>query len=117
MKNNATRVIFRRWPKAQGGDVIAHFPALAGTCNPATCQSYHHAGQHGTAQISLGRTLKLASPAEYAELAAELRRIGYRLKIVRRATAADRRNRERQLEPVRATYIEPGAGGEVITRL
>ena len=113
-----TRVIFRKWPQSQGGDVIALFPALAGTNSVQTCLSYQTMGQHSAATIHLGRDLRLASPAEYAPLAAELRRLGYRLKIVRRATAADRRERERQLAPVRATYIEPDAkGGERITNL
>ena len=96
---HTTRVIFRIWPKSKGGQVIAIFPSDAGTVNrPDTCLSYESVGQHCAATIGLNRELRLATPVEYADLAAELRRIGYRLKIVKRATVADRRERERQLQ-------------------
>jgi hypothetical protein len=39
-----TQVVFRKWPKREGGDVIALFP-----CDPGTsahdCDSYEHLGQ------------------------------------------------------------------------
>src|ERR1039458_5122879 len=47
-------------------------------------------GQHGGADLfALTHSLRLATRAEYRGLAAELRRIGYRLKISCRATRAD----------------------------
>lgn len=93
-----TKVIFRIWPKSQGGDVIALFPALAGDDHAYTCQSYQHTGQHSAADlVGLGRKLRLATRKEFAPLVKELRGLGYSLDIRQRATQADRRERERQL--------------------
>jgi len=92
------KVIFRIWPKKQGGDVIALFPGLAGTNEIATCSSYQTVGQHGAADLhGLCSSLRLATAAEYASLKAELERIGYNLKVATRATAADRRARLEQV--------------------
>ena len=94
-----TRVVFRIFPKKEGGDVIALFPAIAGTVGkPWTCSSYLHIGQHGFADLhGLTRVLRLATKAEYKDLAAELVSLGYDLEIVTRTTTADTRERERQL--------------------
>lgn len=94
-----TKVIFRKWPKSKGGDVIALFPAIAGTVgDPFTCESYMHVGQHGAASVFLTRETRPAIKQEAAPLARELRRIGYRLQICKRFSAADERERRRQLE-------------------
>jgi hypothetical protein len=94
-----TKVIFRIWPKKQGGEVIALFPGIAGTVGrPDTCEAYQHLGQHAAATLSLTRHCKLATPAQYKELAGELRRIGYSLKICKRATRADYLKRVEQLK-------------------
>jgi len=76
---NGTPVIFRKWPKSEGGDVIALFPTLVGTMDPYTCNSYEHVGQHGSAdpQEVIWAT-KPAEPADYADLLAELKSIGYK---------------------------------------
>jgi hypothetical protein len=80
-----TPVIFRKW-KAPGefydGDIIALFPADPGTYDPYTCSSYAQIGQHSSADpwLVMAAT-KPAKPEEYAELKAELERIGYNLKI------------------------------------
>ena len=73
-----TPVIFRKWPKREGGDVIVLFPTLVGTMDPYTCESYEHVGQHGSAdpQAVVWAT-KPAKPAEYADLLEELKSIGY----------------------------------------
>ena len=78
-----TVVVFRKW---NNGDVIALFPDLPHDRHH--CMSYEHVGQHGGADYSgvVGMTSP-ASPEEYAALAAELRRIGYRLEIKSRARA------------------------------
>ena len=74
----ATPVIFRKWPKSEGGDVIALFPTLVGTMDPYTCESYEHVGQHGSADPQgVMQATKPAKPAEYADLMAELKSIGY----------------------------------------
>ena len=94
-----TPVIFRKFRK--GGDVIALFPTLVADMNPALCQSYMHVGQHGAA--APGKELVPAAPEEYANLLAELRRIGYDdLKIVRRFTQAHFRAREAAITNMRS---------------
>lgn len=64
--------------KTKGGDVIALFPAIAATVGkPEHCNSYVHTGQHGGAHLRLlTRALRLATPAEYADLKAELENYG-----------------------------------------
>lgn len=91
-----TKVIFRIFPE---GDVIALFPAQAGTCHePGTCSSYMHTGQHGAADLlGVTHSLRLATPAEFRPLASELRRIGYKLNIAKRASQADYQTRKEQL--------------------
>lgn len=92
-----TKVIFRKYTT---GEIVALFPAVAATVgNPNHCQSYMHVGQHGAADVfEFPRTLKLAMPSEYRELAAELRRIGYKLDIRKRMTCADLEARKEQLK-------------------
>lgn len=80
-----TIVVFRIWPKREGGDVIAIFPELPGTMDPYTCQSYQTIGQHGSCDPSgLTNKLRLATSTEYAELMSELERIGYVLDVRKR---------------------------------
>ena len=89
MDTQKTKVVFRIWPKSQGGEVIALFPQLAGTNDAGTCLSYMHVGQNSSADLMLCRVLKLATPTQYANLKRELKRIGYNLKISKRATRKD----------------------------
>jgi hypothetical protein len=78
MKNPPTLVIFR----ADKCGPFAIFPHLPGTYDAATCLVYQRIGQH-----SAGLTIHMipgsrpATRREYAPLARELRRIGYRLRI------------------------------------
>lgn len=76
--NPSDRVIFRIWPN---GDVIALFPDIE--TGLFSCNSYEHVGQHGAADYRhvVERT-KQATIAEYADLAVELTRIGYNLRVV-----------------------------------
>jgi len=78
-----TPVIFRQFPN---GEIIALFPAMAGDNNPyKTCGSYMHDGQHGSASADFMLYTRPAKPEQYADLLAELRRIGYDdLKIMKR---------------------------------
>lgn len=94
-----TKVIFRRWSDAQGGDVIALFPELASNYgNPHQVESYMHVGQHGGADPAIVENTRLATPEEYAPLKAELERIGYVLRIAKKFTRADYEKRKAQLK-------------------
>jgi len=74
----ATPVIFRKWPKKEGGDVIALFPTLVGNMDPYTCMSYMQLGQHSSADPQeVVQATEPAKPAEYADLLAELKSVGY----------------------------------------
>jgi hypothetical protein len=77
-----TIVIFRKWRKKNGGDVIALFPEIYADTTGYFCTSYEHVGQHGDADYShvINHTTP-ATPAEYAELESELTSIGYNLQI------------------------------------
>ena len=82
-----TKVIFRKFKE---GDIIALFPELPGTNDPYTCESYMHVGQHSSASIDIVSITKPAKPDEYADLLAELKRIGYDdLRIAKRFTYGD----------------------------
>ena len=74
-----TPVIFRRWrwQSGQQGSVFALFPTLSAGGGYVTC--YQHIGQHGQANygVCVRRSLGMLMPDEYAELLAELRRVGY----------------------------------------
>jgi hypothetical protein len=91
-------VIFRRWRDT--GDVIALFPELPSDINGHYCDSYEHVGQHGGADyFGVIRQTVPAAPGECADLSVELKRIGYRLKPLMRASW---RQHERRREAARA---------------
>lgn len=91
---NTTKVIFRM----MRGEIIALFPADAGNSNPSTCSSYMHIGQHGAADPALVvEYSRLATRKEYAPLATELSRIGYRLRIATRCSRSDYYTRRAQI--------------------
>lgn len=85
--NPVTEVIFRKYPKREGGQIIALFPYDCET-RFGTCESYMHIGQHGTADYQgVMQSTKPASPAEYADLKVELGNYGpaeanYNLKVI-----------------------------------
>ena len=96
-----TIVVFRKWGKKNGGDVIAIFPFELGTNDPNTCSSYQHLGQHGAANdFEVVRATKLATAAEYAPLKAELEQIGYNLEIRRKLTPNAYESRKAQLKAI-----------------
>jgi len=81
-----TPVLFRRWPKSQGGDVLALFPLLPET-RLGTCASYARIGQHSAADLSgvVGATRPAnLEDEDVRALRAELERIGYRLRPLKR---------------------------------
>ena len=77
MKQRPTKVVFRKFKR--GKDVIALFTQELGTNDPHTCLIYQHVGQHGSMDLRHRGMLVTATPTEYADLKAELERIGYNL--------------------------------------
>lgn len=81
-----TLVLFRKWPKKNGGDVDAYFPMERN--GDGTCTCYAHVGQHGSADLAgcIQRT-RPATPAEYADLKRELESppYEYRLRVIKRS--------------------------------
>jgi len=77
------RVIFRKWGKRNGGDIIAILPD--NPSNLGYVMMYEHIGQHGEGDYYgvVSRT-KLATPEEYQDLLAELKQIGYKPRIMTR---------------------------------
>lgn len=96
----ATTVIFRVW--INSADVLALFPEEAATVYGDTCFSYMHVGQHAAADYHACVTrTRPALPEEYAPLKRELEQIGYRLKVVKKATPAMHQKRRATAEQYR----------------
>jgi hypothetical protein len=94
-------VIFRTWKGTSG--VIALLPELPADSNGYFCVAYEHLGQHGAADYhGVIRQTVPASRKEYAGLAAELKRIGYRLKPIRRTSARHRERRQKAARSARS---------------
>lgn len=78
-------VIFRVF--RDGNDVIAFWPASAADNDGRYCQSYQHIGQHSPANYQgCLRATRPATPNEYKDLLKELKQIGYKPNIIKRAT-------------------------------
>ena len=78
-------VVFRKWRDT--GTIIALFPELPSDYQGWFCDSYEQVGQHGGADFH--GVVQHSTPAqhdEYADLAVELARIGYRLRPIKRAS-------------------------------
>jgi hypothetical protein len=79
-----TLVVFRRWDT---GSLIALFPQLPADCLGIYCDAYEHVGQHGGADYyGVIQATKPVSLENAADLIQELKRIGYRLKPITRAS-------------------------------
>jgi hypothetical protein len=89
------KVVFRKFKE---GDIIALFPRLPGTNSPYTCDSYMHFGQSGSADPEIVKITKPATPEEYADLAKELRSMGFELDIKTRVRYVDMLERERLIK-------------------
>lgn len=78
-KRPALPVIFRaEWndsPKTGNVHITAVFPTLSGTRDRYTATCYAHHGQHATCSRAWYETTRPATPEQYADLLAELRRI------------------------------------------
>lgn len=85
MPDETTPIVFRRW--RDGGGIIALFPEIPTDINGQFCEAYEHVGQHGGAHYhGVIQATVPVSKADAASLAAELRRIGYSLTIIKRAS-------------------------------
>ena len=87
MDEDITRVVFRRWPKSQGGGIIALFPDIPSDPAGRYCLSFEHVGQHGGADYQ--GLIRITSPVresseELENLKEELRGRGYNLKVMHR---------------------------------
>lgn len=86
-----TSVLFRTERSPKDHQVTAVFPTEPGsTLDPYLTACYAHVGQHGSCSLDWYRSTRPAKPEEYADLKAELERIGYRLKVYRRLTRGHR---------------------------
>ena len=99
-KKDTIPVIYRTF-KAEPHETIALFPTLPATTDPADMMSYMHIGQHGAAYAGavLERT-RIAKPSEYADLAEELKKIGYCLKICKRITGDHGKERQSAIDRI-----------------
>lgn len=87
-----TPVVFRVWK--EGGEVLALFPTLSSDIADRYCSCYDRIGQHSSADYH--SCIKLSRPAggmEAARLEKELHQLGYRLRVVKRASRAMHRER------------------------
>jgi hypothetical protein len=86
--------VFRRWKDS--GDIIALFPEIPADLHGRNCEAYEHVGQHGGADYwgVIQATVPLRAN-QSADLAAELTRIGYNLRPIRRASWQRHENRRR----------------------
>ena len=73
------KVHFRKF---QNGEIIALFPDSTADLD-GNIISYLHIGQHGAADPDLIKTLPKATPEEYQDLEKELKRMGYKLNILK----------------------------------
>ncbi len=92
MKEEITRVIFRKWPENMGaaaGRIIALFPEIPAGHHPGLhCQKYEQGQHRGVVYAEYISQTRPAAPGEYAALQEELEKIGYRLEVVNRITPA-----------------------------
>lgn len=85
MFDEITPVVFRRWRDTM--TVFALFPTLPSDYEGHFCDAYEHVGQHGGADyFGCIHASKPVSLDEAADLKRELERIGYRLKVIKRAS-------------------------------
>lgn len=100
-----TPVIFRKWNKANGGDIIALFPEDVSDYNGKFCGSYEHTGQHGGADYQgvIART-KPATPDEFKRLKDELESepYNYNFKVYARKTTGHRDAYNAELKRINA---------------
>ncbi len=94
-KTEETIVIFRKWKDTRS--IIALFPEIPADPYGVFCQCYEHIGQHGGGDyFQIIECTTPATPFEYKLLAEELVKIGYRLKIEKKASSKNHQNRREE---------------------
>jgi hypothetical protein len=89
-----TRVIFKIAPE---GDVVALFPATAGSENWHTeCACYMSSVGHGVASLDALK-FPAAKPEQFHKIFKELTGMGYDLEIAKQATFADKEERRKDV--------------------
>jgi hypothetical protein len=100
--SQADLVVFRKWK--ENGDVIALFPALPSDLYGDYCDAYEHVGQHGGADYhGVVQHTRPCSLNDAADLVTELRRIGYILRPIRRASRVHHEARRQLASDLRST--------------
>jgi hypothetical protein len=100
--NQSDVVVFRRWRDC--GSIIALFPALPADLYGEYCDAYEHVGQHGGADyFGVIQQTTPCSSEQSADLATELRRIGYVLRPRRRASRVHHDARRQLAADLRST--------------
>lgn len=100
MKTQHTLVIFRRWRNT--GDIIALFPELPSDLEGRFCDAYEHVGQHGGADYyGVVQATRPVTDEDANDLIAELTRIGYRLKPIKRASQRIHKSRRAAARAIR----------------
>jgi hypothetical protein len=85
-KEPVTPVVFRKWPKSEGGGVIALFPSIKE--GGGLISSYEHMGGHGSADPGIVHRTTAAKKDEYEGLKRELESgpYSYRLRVMTRVS-------------------------------
>jgi len=94
-------VVFLR--DTEYGDVFAVFPgeaATVGNLDHMTCYA-HFGGHSGAASVYCDKCIEVTDPAEYADLATGLERIGYNLCVVHKACMSDSKYTDSRREQLR----------------
>jgi hypothetical protein len=81
------RVAFRVWDWPYIGPIPNEVLAVLPDCeaNPGHVMCYAHVGQHGEGDLfTIHAKTRVAEPKEYKSLLAELRQLGYKLRVVKR---------------------------------
>jgi hypothetical protein len=80
-----TLVVFRRWKDSD--DIIALFPELPADYQGLYCDAFEHCGQHGGADyFGVIHATSPVTEEDASPLIEELKRIGYRLRPIKRAS-------------------------------
>jgi hypothetical protein len=87
-------VVFRKWKDGFG--VIALFPEIPTDLYGRYCESYETVGQHGGADYwGVVMNSRSANSEESTDLAEELTRIGYQLRVINKASQIHHEKRRR----------------------